>query len=292
MTPSEWNVPMIIYLGLVHLAALYGATCIPYCNRNTLLWAFCLWPISGLGITAGAHRLWAHRSYKASYGLRMVLMLCNSIANQGSIYHWARDHRVHHKHAETNADPHNAMRGFWFSHIGWLFLKKHSAVIASGKQLPFHDLESDSVVMLQKHADPWLALTMCFIFPGYVVTFWNDRFWYGVWVAGALRYVFVLHCTWCVNSLAHLYGNRPYDKTIHATENPFVSFLAIGEGWHNWHHKYPFDYAASEFGIYSQYNPTKLFLDTMGWIGAAYDFKRASHIWENAKRIQASQKNI
>ena len=71
------------------------------CNRWTLLWAFILWPISGIGITGGVHRLWAHRSYKASFPLRVYLMLSNSIANQGSIWHWARDHRVHHKHSEV-----------------------------------------------------------------------------------------------------------------------------------------------------------------------------------------------
>ena len=68
-------------------------------------------------------------------------MLCNSIANQGSIYHWARDHRVHHKYSETDADPHNAMRGFFFAHMGWLYVKKHPEVIRAGKELDFSDLE-------------------------------------------------------------------------------------------------------------------------------------------------------
>ncbi|MBT7243672.1 MAG: hypothetical protein HN879_09670 [Flavobacteriaceae bacterium] len=77
-------------------------------------------------------------------------------------------------------------------------------------------------------------------------------------------------------------------KTIHATENYFVS---IGEGWHNWHHKYPFDYAASEFGIFYQYNPTKLFLDTMYYIGSATDFKRATSIWEK-KKLTSIRNNL
>ena len=52
-------------------------------------------------------------SYEASFPVRFILMLCNSIANQGSIYHWSRDNRVHHKHSETAADPYNATRGFF-----------------------------------------------------------------------------------------------------------------------------------------------------------------------------------
>ena len=282
----KYNTPMIIYLTVVHLAALNGMTLLRSCDIYTLLWALALWPISGLGITAGAHRLWAHRSYKASLPLRVVLMVCNSIANQGSIWHWARDHRVHHKYAETDADPHNAKRGFWFSHIGWLFVKKHPNVITGGKKLNFDDLRNDGTVVFQHSVDPWFALALCFWMPGYVATLWGDSFWNGFWIAGALRYVAALHFTWCVNSLAHMYGDRPYDKTMHATENPFVSFVAIGEGWHNWHHKYPYDYAASEFGIAHQYNPTKMFLDAMGALGLASEFKRATYVWEKRRQIR------
>ena len=280
---TDLNVPMLIYIGLIHMSAVYGMICIPQCQYETLIWALLLWPISGLGITAGAHRLWAHRSYKASFSLRSFLMICNSIANQGTIYHWARDHRVHHKYAETSADPHNAKRGFWFSHIGWLFVRKDKDVIEAGGKLPVDDLLLDPVVMFQKQVEPWFNLGMCFIFPAIVSTLWGEQFMFGVWVAGSLRYVIVLHSTWCVNSLAHMYGERPYDDKIHATENSFVSVVAIGEGWHNWHHKYPFDYAASEFGISQQFNPTKLFLDMMGMMGLASEFKRATSVWEKTK---------
>lgn len=96
------NWPMIIYLSLAHIGAIVGLFTIPYCKPLILFWAFILWPITGLGITGGVHRLWAHRSYKASLPCRLFLMLANSIANQGSIYHWSRDHRVHHKYSEVS----------------------------------------------------------------------------------------------------------------------------------------------------------------------------------------------
>lgn len=99
---GNFNWPMIVYLTLSHIAAIVGLFKSPYCNKYTLIFAFVLWPITiGTGITAGVHRLWAHRSYKASFILRVFLMLTNSMANQGSIWHWARDHRVHHKHSEV-----------------------------------------------------------------------------------------------------------------------------------------------------------------------------------------------
>ena len=191
--------------------------------------------------------------------LRCLLMLMNSIANQGSIFHWARDHRVHHKHSETTADPHNAQRGFFYAHVGWLLCKKHPDVVKEGKKLDFNDLKRDGFVMFQRKLDPWFTMFMCFAFPGLVAKFgWGERFWDAVWVAGFLRYIFVLHSTWLVNSAAHIFGDHPYNEQWPA-ENPIVSFFAVGEDWHNWHHQYPYDYAASEFGITSQFNPTKLF---------------------------------
>ncbi len=75
-------------------------------------------------MTAGTHRLWTHRSFKARAPLRLFLMLTNCIAAENSIYVWVRDHRVHHKHSETDADPHNSSRGFFFAHVGEIEQKK------------------------------------------------------------------------------------------------------------------------------------------------------------------------
>merc|ERR1711988_1582360 len=100
------------------------------------------------------------------------------------------------------------------------------------------------------------------------------------WVAGALRYIYVLHATWLVNSAAHLYGDHPYDDKSWPAENPMVSFSAIGEGWHNWHHKYPFGYAASEFGVSQQFNPTKLVIDVAAFFGMVSHRKRATAMWK------------
>merc|ERR1712216_933971 len=210
----------------------------------------------------------------------------------GSIYHWARDHRVHHKYSETDADPHNAMRGFFYAHMGWLYVKKHPEVVRAGKELDFSDLHEDPVVMFQKKLDPWFALYMCFVFPAQIaVKFWGESFWPAFFVAGAFRYMLVLHFTWMVNSAAHLFGDHPYDVVSYPSENPYVSFFAVGEGWHNWHHKYPFDYAASEFGVGRQFNPTKMFIDGCAMVGLVTKRKRATGAWAKLKekRISAIQ---
>jgi len=211
-------------------------------------------------------------------------MLFNSVANQGSIYHWSRDHRVHHKHSETHADPHNATRGFFFAHMGWLFVKKHPDVVKAGREMDFSDLLEDPLVWFQKKLDPWWTLYMCYVMPAQVAShFWGENFWTAFLVAGGLRYCYVLHCTWLVNSAAHLYGDHPYDVLSYPSENPFVSWFAIGEGWHNWHHKYPFDYSASEFGISSQFNPSKLMIDFFAATGLVWGRKRGTTAWAMGK---------
>lgn len=279
---ARW--PMSIYLIIVHTAAVYGVfTALPAASWSTLAWAFVLWPISGFGVTAGMHRLWAHRSYTATLPLRALLMVFASIANQGSLYHWCRDHRTHHKHSETERDPHNAKRGFFFSHMGWLLVKKDPAVKEAGGMLKLGDLANDVTIALNRACDPWWNLAWCFLFPAAVAHYgWGEAWSVGILVPGVLRYVYVLHATWCVNSLAHLVGTHPYEDTNPA-ESPFVSIVAVGEGWHNWHHAFPYDYAASEMGISAQWNPTKLFIDLCCLVGLASNPKRAHKAWSIRK---------
>ena len=115
--PLQANWIMIVFLTYAHIAFIYGLSYIPECKWQTLVFSYMLSFWSGIGVTGGAHRLWAHRSYKAHWIVRTFLMLMFSVANQGSIYHWVRDHRVHHKNSETEADPHN-VRNKYIYHNG------------------------------------------------------------------------------------------------------------------------------------------------------------------------------
>jgi stearoyl-CoA desaturase (delta-9 desaturase) len=109
---------------------------------------FLIWHnLTGLGITGGAHRLWAHKAYTASMPLKIYLMLMNCNCFQGSIWHWSRDHRLHHKYSDTELDPHNSLRGIFFSHVGWLLEKKSPALVEEGKRIDMSDLKKEPVVM-------------------------------------------------------------------------------------------------------------------------------------------------
>ncbi|CAL1260735.1 unnamed protein product [Larinioides sclopetarius] len=233
---------------------------------------------AALGITAGAHRLWSHRSYKARWPLRVFLCILNTISVQNDIYEWCRDHRVHHKFAETDADPHNIKRGFFFAHMGWLMSKKHPDVIEKGKTVFLGDLMADPIVRFQRRYYIPLVIFFSFYLPTMIpVWCWGETLWNSFFVAAMGRYCISLNGTWLVNSAAHKYGDRPFDKYIEARENPVVAVLGIGEGWHNYHHAFPWDYSTSELGY--TFNLTKVFIDLMAMIGLAYDLKTAG---ENA----------
>ena len=176
--------------------------------------------------------------------------------------------------------------------MGWLILRKHPKVIEAGKKLDLSDIEKDPIVRFQTHLDPYFSMFMCFLFPTIISCYmWKEKMVAAFLVAGCLRYCIALHCTWLVNSAAHLYGGHPYDDTINPAENIYVSYLSVGEGWHNWHHKFPYDYAASEFGVHRQFNPTKLFIDVCSFIGLASGRKRALNSWQMIKNKQLVNQN-
>jgi stearoyl-CoA desaturase (delta-9 desaturase) len=90
-----------------------------------------------------------------------------------------------------------------------------------------------------------------------------DSLWIGYLYFGVLRWIFLLHATWCVNSVAHIWGTTPYNPRLSARQNTITSIVSVGEGWHNYHHAYPYDYRASEFGWWIEWNPTTIFLDLL-----------------------------
>lgn len=145
-----YRFPEMVFLLITHVLAVLGAVKLYQAERevawraialNVLLHYLCC-----IGIGSGVHRLWAHRSYTAKKPARIFMMLLNTLAFQGSIFHWSRDHRLHHKFSDTPIDPHSLDRGFFFSHMGWLLLQKNKALVIEGKKLDLSDLLEDPVV--------------------------------------------------------------------------------------------------------------------------------------------------
>lgn len=234
-----------------------------------------MYQFGNFGVTGGVHRLWSHRSYKAKWPLRLLLAFSNTLAFQGPIFSWARDHRIHHKYTDTDGDPYNATRGFLYSHIGWSLHKKSSQIIENCRQIDLSDLWADPFVKYQKKYYYYLVLIISFFLPTIIpMYFWNES-WKNAFFINTLRFIVNLHSTFSINSVAHLWGKKPYNSSIKATENLFVSAVAGGEGWHNYHHSFPWDYKAAELGN-NYLNPTTYLIDCFAKIGWAYDLKTAS----------------
>jgi stearoyl-CoA desaturase (delta-9 desaturase) len=208
--------------------------------------------------------------------------LC-SVAASGSIWSWSVIHRIHHKYSDTNADPVNSKRGFWFSHIGWTMQTVHPKVVEKANNVDFSDLEADWFVRFNRDYYTHLIIICCYLMPAAIPTyFWGESYVTAFLICSVLRHVLQLHGTFAINSFAHMFGDRPYNAKIRPTQNFWANLYTFGEGFHNYHHTFPSDYRASEFGW--SWNMTTIFLDAMRLFGLAYDCKTTSDkVIENTK---------
>ncbi|XP_075975772.1 acyl-CoA Delta-9 desaturase-like [Anticarsia gemmatalis] len=262
---------------ILHILALWGFYVLVTggVSLKSFVWSLLVMLTASEGITIGAHRYYTHKSFKATPLLRAILLTLQTVAGQNSMFIWCRDHRLHHRFSDTDADPHNAKRGFFFSHIGWLMTRKHPYVIELGRRIDLSDLQADWMVMFQKKYYYPLYVLLAILIPVWVpVHFFGETWWNSLLVCYFARYVFQLNGTWLVNSAAHLYGTRPYDQNLQPVESWFVSLLSLGEGWHNYHHAFPWDYKAAELSMH--FNQSATIIRFLERIGLAYDLKVAS----------------
>ena len=223
----------------------------------------------GMSITGGYHRLWAHRAYEAHWSLRVLYMLFGAMALQNSILIWASMHRVHHKNVDhVDHDPYSIKRGFWYAHIGWMLRDYPSAALDFSNA---RDLQQDRIVMFQHRHYLAIALSMNIAVPFLVGLAFGDAWGY-LLVAGLVRLVVNHHVTFLINSLAHYWGRRPYTTENTARDNDLIALLTYGEGYHNYHHLFQWDYRN---GVrWWQFDPTKWLIASLAWVGITRGLKR------------------
>lgn len=272
--PINW-VPAIVLLSTPILALILVPWYLWTHDTTPALWiAFSLFMAwTGLSITAGYHRLWAHKSYEAHPIVKYFLLLGATLAVQSSAFDWCSGHRVHHRHVDDEYDdPYSAKRGFWFSHMDWM-LHKYPSGQYDYKNIP--DLKKDKLLTLQhKYYGFWVVFLNVIItaFVGWVIGDMLGAFLI-VWL---LRMVLTHHFTFFINSLCHMFGTRPYTDENTARDNAILAIFTWGEGYHNYHHYFQYDYRN---GVkWWQYDPTKWLIMALSKVGLAKDLKRVDDL--------------
>lgn len=259
------NILVLIGVHLAGVAAVVYAVTVrrPW---QTLVLAAVWTLISSLSITGGYHRLFSHRTYRASALLRLIYLLFGAAAGQGSALRWSTDHRSHHAHTDEEGDPHNIRRGFWWAHIGWLFYRSPAAEPGNVK-----DLEADPLVRFQDRFYVLLAVVVGFVVPAGLGWIWGDPLG-GLLIAGFLRLALQYEATFSINSVAHSVGRQPYARDTTARDSAIAAMVTFGEGYHNYHHRFPADYRN---GVrWFHFDPTKWWVWGMSLLGLARDLKR------------------
>ncbi|MFT2092357.1 fatty acid desaturase [Paraglaciecola sp. 2405UD69-4] len=225
---------------------------------------------SGMSITAGYHRLWSHKAFEANTFVKTILAIGGAMALQNSILHWCSDHRIHHRHVDDNErDPYSAKKGFWYSHMGWMLREYQRHRYSDYNNC--RDLQKDKVVMWQHNNYLAVMLTANFGIP--ILLGWlNGDVWGMLLLAGVFRLVVVHHVTFFINSLAHIWGRQPYTDANSARDNDILAFFTFGEGYHNYHHIFEYDYRN---GIkWWQFDPTKWLIRSLAFLGLAKNLRR------------------
>lgn len=232
----------------------------------TWLLALVLAYATGIAITAGYHRLYSHRTYRAAWPVRLLFLVFGAGTFENSCRKWCSDHRAHHQHVDHERDPYNIRRGFWHAHIGWILKEQ----IPVARYDNVRDLERDPLVRWQARWYLPLAVLAGFGLPMGLAAQWGDP-WGGLLVAGVLRVVVNHHFTFFINSLCHFVGTRPYSDEDSSRDNWLMALFTYGEGYHNFHHAFPIDYRN---GIRAHHwDPTKWLIRGLAWCGLAWDLR-------------------
>jgi stearoyl-CoA desaturase (delta-9 desaturase) len=227
----------------VYLAVTGRATVLDY----TLFLVF--YAIQMFGITIGFHRYLAHKSFKTSRFFEGVLMISGSMALEGPLLFWVATHRRHHRFADEPGDPHSPnlsgkslgdkLKGLWYSHIPWMFSDHESRASVFAPDV----LRDRRLYSYNRLYPVWASASL--LVPaalGFVIDGTLAAACSGFMFGGLARVFLANQATWCVGSISHMIGSRPFANRDDSANNWPVAFLTFGEGLQNNHHAFPSAY--------------------------------------------------
>ena len=224
-------------------------------------------------ITAGYHRYFSHRSYKLGRVAQFVMAFGGTTASQKGPLWWAGHHREHHRTSDTEADIHSPLRGFWWSHVGWILCDKYNAT-PTDRIKDFAAYPELRFINRFDWIGPWVLGIACYLIAG----------WSGLLLGFFASTVLLWHGTFVINSLAHVMGRRRYATEDTSKNSAILAVMSLGEGWHNNHHYYQ---ASARQGFYWwEIDVTYYVLRMLSWVGIVRDLKVPSEQVRNANRIR------
>ncbi|XP_015589808.1 acyl-CoA Delta(11) desaturase [Cephus cinctus] len=250
-TVKKRDVNWITVLWYIHLHALglYGLVLLFLeAKWLTLFFVIFIVFLAGLGLTLGAHRLWAHQSYQASFIVRLFLVLAHTVAGVGSIYDWVLAHRLHHRYYGTDKDPYNHKKGFIYSHLVSNVLTPRPDQEILAKTIDMRDVDSDGLIWIQRRLYWPLFVIVGLLLPiNAPAEYWDESIKNSVFILGFARLAITLNLSWLVNSAMHIWGMNPGDK-YPADDN--TVFILHKSYQMNYHYLLPWDSKSGEFGGY------------------------------------------
>ncbi len=249
----------VLLFATMHLSAL--AVFFVHFRWTWLAAGIALYLVRMFGVTAGYHRYFSHRSYKlARFWQFCIAFLAETSAQKGILW-WAAHHREHHQFSDSENDVHSPMRnGFWWAHVGWIISDKYddydpNMIRDFGKFPELRWLDKYHLL------PPILLGAAIFAIGGVTGLIW------GFVVSTVLLY----HGTFCINSLAHVWGSRRFDTGDTSRNNFILALITLGEGWHNNHHK--FMYACRQGLRWWEIDITFYALKVLSWVRIVRDLR-------------------
>ncbi|MGD8413628.1 MAG: fatty acid desaturase [Candidatus Latescibacterota bacterium] len=268
------------HIALLITLPLYLMSNVP--SATLLVLSFVLLTATLMSITCGYHRLYSHVTYKTKTLPELFFLFFGTVAGQGSAMKWSHDHRLHHRHVDTDKDPYGTPKGFWHSHMLWLFWEP-----PEWQERIVKDLAANKLVAFQHKYYGILFLlsnALIVLVAGLAL---GDLF-------GALVFLFLLrlflghHCTWFINSIAHIWGSKPYSTEHSAVNNAIIALLTFGEGYHNYHHTFAGDYRN---GVrWYQFDPSKWTIWILSKLGLATGLRRINSLTIKKRLVVADRR--